>query len=495
MKKLFTSVFVACLCILSIVVLRALRMTPTQMELHPAPDIVLDGDGIVQRLAGALRFETVSHADQSRAHADQSRVNNEAFRAFHAYLEASFPKVHDALKREVIGDAALLYTWRGRDATAASILLMAHQDVVPVTPGTEQDWEHPPFAGETADGFIWGRGALDIKSGLMGILQAVEALLGVGFAPAQTVYLAFGHDEEVGGSRGAAKIADVLAARKVRLEYVLDEGGNIVQGIIPNVAAPVALVGIAEKGYVSLELSVERPGGHSSMPPRHTAVGVLSQAVTRLEAKRFPADLSFAAKMFDYLGPEMPFLSRMVVANLWLFRPLVENRLGRLPAMNATIRTTTAATMFNGSVKDNILPQRATAVVNFRIMPGESVQTVIAYVHRVIGSPEVQLRPVGYYGNPSPVSDTASGSYRTIEKTIRQITADPHLVVVPFLVVGATDSRYFVDMSDNTYHFLLNRLGPDDLSRIHGTNERISVENYLKMVKFYYQLLRNSNVR
>ncbi len=486
MRKLVAFVLLACLCIISIAVVRTVRMTPIAVEAPPVREVVLNQEEIAQRLAGALRFETISDVDPSR-------VNLDAFRTFHAYLKSSFPRVHGTLKREVIGDAALLYTWRGRSATAAPILLMAHQDVVPVTPGTEHDWEHPPFAGKMADGFVWGRGALDIKSGLMGILEAVEVLLGQGFTPLQTIYLAFGHDEEVGGARGAAKIAKALAGRGARFRYVLDEGANIVEGIIPNVAAPVALVGIAQKGYVSLELVVERPGGHSSMPPRHTAVGVLSQAITRLEAKRFPANLDFAARMFEHLGPEMPFVQRMFVANLWLFGPLVKNRLGRLPTMNAIIRTTTAATMFTGSVKDNILPQRATAVVNFRIMPGESVQTVIAQVHRVIDNPEIQLRPAGYYGNPSPVSDTASGTYRMIASTIRQISADTHLVVVPFLVVGATDSRYFVDMSENTYHFLLNRLGPDDLPRIHGTNERISIENYLQMVKFYYQLIQNSS--
>ena len=209
------------------------------------------------------------------------------FLALHEYLKETFPKVHSGLTKETINDYSLLYTWKGSDETLKPILLMAHLDVVPVEPASEADWQHPPFEGQIQDGYIWGRGALDDKAGVMGLLEAVETLLAEGFRPKRTIYLAFGHDEELGGPNGAAKIAELLLSRKVELDYVLDEGLIIANGILP-VSKPVALIGIAEKGFVSLELSVETEGGHSSMPPPNTAIGILSEAVNKLEEGQMP---------------------------------------------------------------------------------------------------------------------------------------------------------------------------------------------------------------
>ncbi len=484
MKKVVSMAGLATALLISVLLIRTALFTSEQVDVPPAVDVDLDGDQMARRLAGALRFLTISNQDRSRFDA-------KAFQAFHAYLEAVFPKVHTSLKKEVVNQYSLLYTWQGSEAGLWPALFMAHQDVVPVVPGTMDEWVYPPFEGAIAEGYIWGRGALDVKSGMMGMLEAVEALLLDGFQPKRTVYFAFGHDEEVGGSQGAEKIAKLLESRNIRLEYVLDEGGFVVQGLIPGVSGPVALVGVAEKGYVSLELSVRGKGGHSSVPPKHTAVGILSKAVVLLEKNPFPSNMTYAAGLFKYLSPELPFLQRLALANLWLFCPVVEQRMSRSPVMNAGIRTTTAATMFRGSVKDNILPTRAAAVVNFRIMPGESVDSVIDYVRKTIDDPQVQVQPLGYHGGPSPVSDIHSKGYEALQKTILQVGADKEMIVAPYLVVGATDSRYFTGLSDNVYRFLMNRMAPDDLKRIHGTNERISIENYLQVVRFYYQLLRN----
>ena len=368
---------------------------------------------------------------------------------------------------------------------------MAHQDVVPVGQESEKNWAYLPFSGEISEGYIWGRGALDMKSSLMGLLEAIETLLENNFEPKRTIFLAFGHDEESGGINGAKKIAELLESRNIQFEYVLDEGGLIVKNIIPGVSDPVALIGITEKGYVSLELTVKTDGGHSSMPPKHTAVGILSKAIVKLEESPFPSNTSYATELFRHVGPRMPYFRKIIFANMWLFNPLVKRILSKSPETNATIRTTTAATMILGGEKENVLPIKAKAIINFRIMPGESVESVVNYVRRTIGAPNVEIRPLNVRFEPSPVSDIHSKSYEILRKTINQAITENNLIVAPHLVVGATDSRYFTTLSDNIYRFLPILFHPEDIKRIHGTNERISIENYVQAITFYYHLIRN----
>ncbi len=229
------------------------------------------------------------------------------------------------------------------------------------------------------------------------------------------------------------------------------------------------------------------------MPPKHTAVGILSKAITKLEEHPFPANMVHITQLFKSVSSKISFVKKIIFANLWLFHSPVERMLSKVPETNAVIRTTTAATMFSGSTKENVLPKKATAVVNFRIMPGESVASVLNYVKNIINDPHVQVKPMDFSSEPSPVSNIHSKSYEVLRNTIHQVAVDKELIVAPYLVLGATDSRYFTGLSDNVYRFLLYTIGPDDLKRIHGTNERISVENYFQLVKFYYQLIRNSS--
>lgn len=485
-KKILIVLTFGFLLLASAVLIRTVLFTSKKINVQPTAEIRINDEQFSQHLAGALRFQTISYQDSNK-------FNGEEFLSLHAYLEKVFPKVHSSLEREIVNNYSLLYTWEGMVPELKPILFMAHQDVVPVISGTEKDWTYPPFDGEIAEGYIWGRGTLDVKSGVMGILEAVEALLQGGFQPKRTVYIAFGHDEEVGGQRGALQIAKLFQARNIKFEYVLDEGGFIIQGFIPGVSNPVALVNIAEKGYLSLELTVRGEGGHSSRPPKNTAVGILSKAITRLEENPFPSNLNYAAQLFESVGPEMPFLQKMIFANFWLFGPLIESILSETASMDAGMRTTTAATMFSGSIKDNILPINATAVVNFRIIPGDSISGVVSRVKNTIDDLRVQVRIMDYSSEPSPVSDINSKSFEILQQTIYQVAGEKELIVVPYLLLGATDSRYFTGLSNNIYRFLINKYGPDDLKRIHGTNERISVEDYFRIVKFYYQLLLNSN--
>ncbi|UCC73199.1 MAG: M20 family peptidase [Gemmatimonadota bacterium] len=481
-RKALLVIVAALAALVGVLVVRTLGFSSKQVEVEPVAAIAVDAGSVAEHLGGALRFRTISHQDSAP-------FEPYPFIDFHAYLSETFPNVQATLEREVIAGYSLLYRWPGSDPQLSSILLMAHIDVVPVEPGTESDWQYPAYEGRVAEGYVWGRGTLDDKGSLIGILEAVEILAAEGFQPRRTVYLAFGHDEEVGGS-GARAIAELLEERGIELEFVLDEGGLVTDGV-PGIDQSVALVGIAEKGFITLELTVRQEGGHSSMPPPQTAVGILSAAIHELETHPIPGGIRGAsAAMFDYLGPEMPFVQRLVVANRWLLGPLIEHQFGASPEGNSMLRTTTAATIFRAGVKANVLPASARAAVNFRIMPGDSAGTVIEHVRRTIDDPRVEITPPESSTNPSPVSDIESETFTQLQQTIRQIF--PHAVVAPYLVVGGTDSRYFVSLTRNVYRFAPVELSSGEYNTVHGTDERLAVDALADMVRFYVQLIRNS---
>ncbi len=468
--------------LLVVMLLVAFGSTSKQISVDPVSIDDVDVDGAARRLAGALQIETISHQDASQ-------LDAAAFRRFHDYLEESFPLVHTTLQRETVANLSLLYRWEGRSNERPPVVLLSHIDVVPVVPGTEDRWEHPPYSGAIADGFIWGRGTLDDKFGVLAILEAIEMLLREGFQPEQTIYLAFGHDEEVGGNDGAAAIARLLDERGVQPSMVLDEGGAVIEGVVPYLAVPVAMIGIAEKGSVTLSLEVDAEGGHSSTPPRHTAIGVISRAVTRLEDNQMPRELRGAAReFFAYVGPEMPFPLNVAFANLWLLRRPIEDALEGNPATNATLRTTTAATIIAGGVKSNVLPTGARAVVNFRILPGDSVDSVEEHVRRVVDDPAIRIERLPTPREASAVSPVDSTAFSVLQRTIGAVF--PDVVVAPYLTVGGTDSRHYLILTPNVYRFAPIVGTRDDLARIHGTNERISVANYARAVGFYRTLLR-----
>jgi carboxypeptidase PM20D1 len=435
-----------------------------------------------QRLAGAVRLRTISAEDPAA-------FDPAAFSALHAYLQASFPRVHATLQREIVATHSLLYTWRGSDAALKPVLVAGHLDVVPVDDGSDQPWRHPPFSGQIGDGFIWGRGAIDNKATVVGTLEAIEMLLAEGVRPVRTVYLAFGHDEEVGGTQGAREIAKLLESRGVALEMVVDEGGVITGGVLPGVKAPVALVGIAEKGFVTIELTARAPGRHSSMPPRETAVGILSAAIARLEHAQMPARFEGAtAQLFEAIAPHFPAVQRIVFANLWLTRPLVLRQLQHTPSTNAMVRTTTAPTIFRAGTKDNVLPGSARAVVNFRILPGDSIDAVMAHVRRVVADSRILIEIGGRFtAEPSPLASAEAESFRTLSRAIHRVV--PEAIVAPYLVVVATDARHYRELTDNVFRFLPLRLTAHDLDRMHGVDERIEIAAYYDAISVYRQLL------
>jgi len=481
--KLIGGLFVALLLLTLIVFWNTLRLPslPTANEPKSGPPSGLDA--AVKRLSAAIQIPTISYGGGKP-------IDEKSFAALHALLTASYPLTHAALKREVIGGWSLLYTWQGTDPSLPPILLTAHQDVVPIEPGTEGNWTHPPFSGAIVEGFVWGRGALDNKHMLMATLEGVERLLAEGAKPKRTVLLAFGHDEALSGPQGAKAITDLLFERKVRALFSLDEGAAILNGAIPGVSLPIAQIGLSEKGFLSLQLKATAKGGHSSMPPPQTAVGKIGRAVARLEANQMPASLAGpGADGLRAIAPAMPFGVRMVVANDWLFGPLLLRQLSAASTTNAMIRTTTAPTIIQGGVKENVLPSEATAVVNFRLAPGDTVEQVKAHVQKSIDDPDVTFTDYGRPGvEATPVADKNGPGFKLIADAIRGIA--PDAIVAPGLVVTGTDSKHYSRISAGAYRFAPVRMSMSDISRIHATNERIGTANYGELISFYVALVR-----
>ena len=439
--------------------------------------------GAAERLAEAIRFQTISWEEEGR-------LDRETFLAFHVFLERSFPRVHASLRREIVNEYSLLYTWAGTDPSRKPILLTDHFDVVPVAEDTLDEWEQAPFAGAIADGFVWGRGAMDDKSGALALFEAVEGLLAQGFAPQRTIYLAIGHDEELGGVEGAGATAALLRERGIQFEFTLDEGGAVVSDTVPGVESPLALIGIAEKGYVMIEVTAHADGGHSSMPPPTTAIGRLARAIQDIEENPMPARVSGpAGLLLDEIGEHMSFPLGTLVENRWLTGPIVRAYLGGNPATNAMIRTTTAVTMVSGGIKPNVLPDRATASVNFRLLPGDTGEDVLAHVRKAVDDEDVDLE-LTYAREASPVADPKSASFELLRASLAEVM--PDVIAAPYLSLGGTDTKHYVDLAENSYRFNAMRAAPDDLTRAHGVNERVAVANYAECIAFNQAVIRRA---
>ncbi len=481
-RKILYTLMTIIVALIAAILIRTMLFNSIQTPVEATTNLSINAEAAAVNLAKALTFKTI--AMQSREDMDMA-----PFVAFREFLESTYPRVHTNLSREIVGGHGLLYHWEGSNTALKPIILLAHFDVVPVSEATIDSWTYPPFAGTVADGMIWGRGAMDDKGSLISIMEAVERLLVLGYRPDRSIYLSFGHDEEIGGAEGAASSAVLLEERGIEAEFVLDEGMVIIDGNILGVDSPIALVGVAEKGYLTLELVVEAQGGHSSMPPPNSGLGILSKAVTRLEENQLPASIDgVVGDLFNTVGREMPFVRKAIFANMWLFKPIVLNQLTSSHISNAMVRTTTAVTMAKGSPKENVLPIRSSMVVNFRIMPGETPESVIEHVRTVIDDDRVQIIP-GMGNGASSISSTDTDAYRTIEKSIRQTFSN--MIVAPSLMVAATDTRHFHNISKNIYRFAPSNTVEVGISGIHGTNERMAVKNLGTAIAFYMQLLQN----
>lgn len=438
----------------------------------------------VERFRELLRIPTVSHADEAE-------IDWAAFDRFQDTLERLYPALHDALEREVVDGHSLLFRWRGA-AASDPLVLMAHIDVVPVV---ESEWAHAPFAadlvGEGADAEIHARGAIDDKGALVAIAEAVEQLVADGFAPARDVYLAFGHNEETAGG-GAQAIVEVLRRRGIRPALVLDEGGAVVDGVIPGVTVPTAMVGVAERGVMTLLLTARDAGGHASTPPATPATARLARAIDRLHRHPSPPRLAPPVRaMLSTVAPHAPQPLRSVLRSLAVTGPLVAAVLSRLgPEMNASVRTTAVATELSGAPGENVLATTARASINIRLLTGDTVAGAAERVRRVIADPEVEIE-VRHGSDPSPVSPWRGEAWRRLASAVRA-TLGADVVTTPYLQLGASDSRWFTAISDHVYRFTPFHLTRSERDALHAHDERIRVEVWLRGIGFYRELLAAS---
>ena len=442
--------------------------------LLPASAMSEVGSTPAERLGQAVQFETVSFQDRSK-------INYEEFRRLHSFLTESYPRVFSQLAAETVNDYSLLIRWQGSEPDLAPILFTGHVDVVPIEPGTLEDWPYPPFSGVVADERVYGRGTLDDKEGVLSILEAAESLLAEGFVPPRTLVFAFGHDEEIGGEEGAGKIAERMRDLDLHFAWMVDEGGFLIADnpLVPGKS--LAIVNIAEKGYLTLTLVATGEGGHSSRPPKISTIGRLSVALEKIENNPFPTRLvEPVAAMLETMAPHVDQPMRFVFNNLWLTGGIVADQMSEDPLTNSFVRTTTALTMFNAGVKENVVPQRAEAKVNFRLLPGDTPDLVVERITALVDDPQIEISYDDWDDVPG-VSDYKGGGFTVISEAVAAVY--PEAVVVPSLLVATTDTRHYVDLADNQYRFQGMMIEVSQGNSVHGTNEYIGVPSYEKSIE------------
>ena len=419
---------------------------------------------------------------------ERDQIELEQFSGFIDALVRLYPMVHARLNREFVNGHALLFKWAGSaaDAAARPTVLMAHYDVVPVD--TRDDWAYPGFSGHQHDGYVWGRGTLDDKGALVVIMKAIESLLAEGFSPTHDVYLSFGNNEETAGDSARAAV-ELLASRGVTPWLVLDEGGAVALDAFPGLDAPAAVIGVAEKGILDLELLARGAGGHASTPPRMGATARLAQAIVALEESPFPASMPDPiAEMMRRIGSSSGFALRLVTENLWAFKGILTQAFGMVgDETRALTRTTVAVTMLEGSKASNVLASTARANANIRIAVGESVESVVGRVEAIIDDPLVELRVISGH-DPSPVSSFSNEQFSLLSQAVS--VSYPDAVVTPYIQTGATDSRHFTAISSAVYRFSPLLMDVSDRGSLHAVNERVRISSLGAGVVFYRELLQ-----
>ena len=465
--------------------IRAAKFVPEKKEWGQLSDEKVDVEKACEHLSTAISIPTVSYPEKEK-------VDFTQFDKFHKFLEEAFPLIHQKLEKEVVEEASLIFRWKGKRDDLDPIALLAHQDVVPISKGTEDDWTHPGFSGYNDGEFIWGRGALDMKNHLMGVMEAVETLLEEGFEPERDVYLLFGQDEEVVANEhgGAKSIMETLKARGIHLDCVIDEGGAMlpvdVKGILNH--KQLCGIGIAEKGYADFEISINAKGGHSSQPPKHSAVGQLANVIRDLENNQFKAELRpFLIDLFSKIGRSCTYPARLVTCNLPALKPVMKTVMKQIPPAASLIRTTTGVTMVSGSPAANVLPQKASVTVNFRMMPGVTTADVENHIRKVVKNKNIEVKALKQK-EASAISPTDSRAFKIIETLCMQESEDN--IVAPYLVMGGTDACTYEPICENIYRYSPYRAGVDLLLCTHGTNERIPVSSIGPGIAFFKRYIR-----
>lgn len=475
----FLTVCVLFVCFILVLCIRALAFKPKAVTVPAYESVDIDAEKAVNDLAEMIRCKTVSNTDKNNEDAAE-------FAKFYELLPKLFPEVFRACSLIEVGEKSILLKWEGKRHDMPTVL-MAHYDVVSVV---NEDWEKPPFDGIIEDGVLWGRGTLDTKGSLNGVMQAAEKLISEGFVPENDIYMAFGGDEEVNG-HGATDIVEYFKANGLTPGVVLDEGGAVVEKVFPGVTSPCALIGIAEKGMLNVEYSVKGGGGHASSPAPHTPVGKLSAACVKLEKKPFKFTICTAArKMFDTLGRHSTFLYRLIFSNLWLFSPvldLITRKSGG--ELNAIMRTTVAFTQMEGSKGMNVIPPYARMVSNSRLIPGETMNSAVERIKKTVSDDSINVRVINGM-NPSVISSTDCEGWERVNKAILNTWSG--VIVSPYLMFACSDSRHWGEISDRVYRFSPMALSKEERATIHGNNERVPVATVVKTVEFYVNFIKNS---
>lgn len=460
-----------------VILVRTLRFKPKQQAAVHREEISINKEKIVADMVEMLRCRTVS--DRNEALVEWSE-----FARFEDLLKECFPYIHRQAQLEKIGKTGLLYYIKGKSQEKPTVC-MAHYDVVPVE---EEGWKKPAFEGIIENGVIWGRGALDTKATLCGLMEALEQLLIQGYVPQNDLYLSFSGEEEIDGA-SCGEIVTYLEQKGIRPALVLDEGGAVVEHVFPGVNKESALVGIGEKGGVNWNFTLESQGGHASTPPVHTIVGQLGEAMSRIEKHPFRRQLTKPIKeMFDSLGRHSTFPYRIIFANLWCFAPMLDWICKKSGGeLNAMMRTTAAITKMEGSKTYNVLPTRAGFGMNMRLLGQDTIESARAYLKKIIKNDKIQIELVNGM-NPSGYSDTSCEEWRKLEHAIRETW--PEVIVSPYLMLACSDSRHYSRITDRVYRFSAMRLSKEERTLIHGHNERIPIETLLETVRFYYRFLR-----
>lgn len=463
--------------------IRTLQLQRLPSDVEPAENIQVDMDAVSRHLSEAIQIRTISKPVMT----DEDRA---PFLLMHEWIEKTYPLIAGKLTRIPINRFSLLYQWQGSDPKLKPVLLNAHMDVVPVDEKTIGEWKVDPFGGGISGGFVWGRGTLDMKGIMIGLLESAEGLIKSGYEPKRTIYLTFGHDEEISGFQGSLKIMDYLKSKGIHLAAVLDEAGMLTLGSLTNADTPVAFIGNTEKGYLSIKLSAEGKPGHSSRPPRQTAVGIISRAIALMDDHPMAARLNHVVPMLKKIGFLLPFKTQFAIANAEILKRLLIKELEKKPETNALVRTTHAATIIEGGIKDNILPASASATVNLRLLPGDSIEDVFKHFGDAIHDPRVKMELASEISGweSSRVSSTTDPSFLTLELVVRQIFNN--VPVAPFVFLAATDSRHYQPICSNIYKFSPYLITPEEQFGVHGINERISQGSLKKMVAFYLRLMR-----
>ncbi len=438
----------------------------------------IDLERVCDHLSKAIQFKTISNVDESK-------VDWNEFQKFHDYLKEAYPLIHSKLQLTEIGEAGLIYYWEGKDPSLEPIAFLAHQDVVPIEKGTEDDWEHDPWEGYNDGKVIWGRGALDMKDQLISTMEAVECLLEDGYEPNRGIYLLYGYNEEiVAGEHNAAQlIADYLEEKGVRLDSTVDEGGAMIPlHYKPFLDTALAGIGIGEKGYADIKVTVSGKGGHTSAPPDHTALGRLSKKIVKMEKNQFPAKMpAYFKSLIKAAGTKLPFPINLILKNIDLIEKPVTALLCKIPAAASFVRSCFAITMADASKVANQLPQKASCVINFRMLQGLSSQDCVDYIKKVMGKDvEVEILKCEEASSLSPEDSKA---FKTLGDVSMKMV--PNAIVTPYLVMGGTDSYHYESVCENIYRFAPYACSASLLLTCHGTNERIPVEQLGNGVAFF----------